>query len=335
MAAGDVRAVHLGACQVTWNGVDLGSTKGGVDLAIKTETKRVSIDSFGAKRVDEWITKRLVEVKVPLAETSFASLSALLALTDATIGATLLTVNDGAGVALSATTKPLVLNPLGTAYGSDAGVTVLSAALTGQITTSYRVDQERVWALVFTGYPDATGKLLSFGEMTLPAYPAPATQPTPLPPTLAAQAWALPTQPLPFPPGAYVQPWALPAQPPPLPPVVQQAAWSLPLQPLALPPLPPIAVWIIPAQPLPFPPGPVVLPWMLPAQPLPLPQVVVMQPAPYDMQVALFAVLTRQGDLLVLRDGSFIESGPVAPEVALNGVLDFDDRLNSGLAAWL
>lgn len=62
--------VKLGVCSVFFNGTDLGYTKGGVDVEVKTETKKVMVDQFGNSEVNEYITGRTCSIKIPLAETT-------------------------------------------------------------------------------------------------------------------------------------------------------------------------------------------------------------------------------------------------------------------------
>lgn len=75
--ANDVRNVRLSACRVRWGGRDLGLTAGGVDITVKTSTKKIHVDSFGPVRMDEIITNRIVSVKCPFAETDLDTLYTL------------------------------------------------------------------------------------------------------------------------------------------------------------------------------------------------------------------------------------------------------------------
>lgn len=72
--ASNTNNVKLGVCSVTFDGVDLGYTKGGVDVEVKTETKKVMVDQFGNSEINEYITGRTCSAKVPLAETTLENL---------------------------------------------------------------------------------------------------------------------------------------------------------------------------------------------------------------------------------------------------------------------
>ncbi|EOD9812545.1 hypothetical protein ACJ8GG_003588, partial [Acinetobacter baumannii] len=68
--ASDVKNVKLGVCKIMFDGVDLGFTKGGVDVTVSTETHKVQVDQFGQTPINEYILGRTVVVKAPLAETT-------------------------------------------------------------------------------------------------------------------------------------------------------------------------------------------------------------------------------------------------------------------------
>lgn len=80
--------VKLGPCKITYDGVDLGYTKGGVEVTVETSTYEVTVDQFGEAPIDEYITGRTVTVSAPLAETTKENLERIMP------GASL--VNDGA-----------------------------------------------------------------------------------------------------------------------------------------------------------------------------------------------------------------------------------------------
>jgi len=76
--ANDPKNINLGPCRVRWGGVDLGLTKGGVEVEGMTETKEVTVDQFGNTPVNEYITGRKLTVKCPFAETDVDTLHALM-----------------------------------------------------------------------------------------------------------------------------------------------------------------------------------------------------------------------------------------------------------------
>jgi hypothetical protein len=66
--------VEIGVCDVTYGGLDLGATKGGVSVEIKTTTYEAKVDQFGETPIKEIITGTTVMVKVPMAETDLVRL---------------------------------------------------------------------------------------------------------------------------------------------------------------------------------------------------------------------------------------------------------------------
>ena len=72
--ASNTENVKLGVCQIFFDGIDLGYTKGGVEVEVTSETKKVEVDQFGKTPIDEIIMSRAVSVKAPLAETTLENL---------------------------------------------------------------------------------------------------------------------------------------------------------------------------------------------------------------------------------------------------------------------
>lgn len=65
----NTKNVKLGVCWVSFDGVDLGLTKGGVEVEVATDTHKTMVDQFGQSEVNETILKRTVMAKIPMAET--------------------------------------------------------------------------------------------------------------------------------------------------------------------------------------------------------------------------------------------------------------------------
>jgi hypothetical protein len=70
--------IKLGACDVTFNAIDLGSTKGGVEVEISTEKFEVKVDQTGESVLKDIVTGTTVVITVPLAETDLTNLSNML-----------------------------------------------------------------------------------------------------------------------------------------------------------------------------------------------------------------------------------------------------------------
>lgn len=76
--ASNTNNVKLGVCTVSFDGVDLGLTKGGVEVEVTTETKKVEVDQYGKTTINEIIMSRNVMAKVPLAETTLSMLARIM-----------------------------------------------------------------------------------------------------------------------------------------------------------------------------------------------------------------------------------------------------------------
>jgi hypothetical protein len=162
----DVNNIQLGACLVTFGSQDLGYTKGGVEVTLATTTFKIMVDQFGATDVNEYITGRTATVKVPLAETSLDRFQ--IAFPGTTI------VTDGVtsskkklqgvtGVGLSLRTFADVLNLHPKALSSSdksQDFTLPIASPKGDMTFAFKHDEERIYNVEFTGYPNLTTNLL-------------------------------------------------------------------------------------------------------------------------------------------------------------------------------
>lgn len=168
-----VENVKLGACDVSFNAVDLGLTKGGVKVSFSTQKKDVTVDQFGETIMNSFIMGRTGTVTVPMAETDLTKLASVIP------GATLITdhttsskkklvIPTAVGTSLIDTAAVLVLHPTALASSDKSeDVTVPLASPTGQMSFEYQFQNERVYNVEFQMYPDpATGLLFTIGDPT-------------------------------------------------------------------------------------------------------------------------------------------------------------------------
>lgn len=166
--ASSTENVKLGVCKIYYNSVDLGYTKGGVEVEVVTDTHKVTVDQFGESEINESITKRSVMVRAPLAETTLENLVAIMP------GATLVVdgvdanvkrvdVTNAVGTDLLSIAQELKLHPkaLADADASEDFIIPL-AATAGAINFAYKLNEERVYNVEFTGYPDSSNSDLLF-----------------------------------------------------------------------------------------------------------------------------------------------------------------------------
>jgi hypothetical protein len=162
----DVNNIQLGACIVTFGSDTLGLTKGGVEVTLATTTYKITVDQFGGSEVNEYITGRTASVKVPLAETSldrFAiAFPGAVIITDKTT-ATKKKLNGvtGVGTSLRSLAGALNLHPKNVvATDKSQDFTLPIASPKGDMSFSYKHDEERVYNVEFEGYPDLTTNVL-------------------------------------------------------------------------------------------------------------------------------------------------------------------------------
>jgi hypothetical protein len=168
-----VQNVRLGACNVMFGTVDLGLTKGGVNVTISTQTKAITVDQFGQSVMNDFIMGRSGTVKVPMAESDLVKLQVIIPgsvlITDHLDSTKKkLTIPTATGTSLIATALPLVLHPTANASGNKSeDITIPLANVTGNISFDFQAENERIYNVEFTMYPDpSTGLMLTVGDVT-------------------------------------------------------------------------------------------------------------------------------------------------------------------------
>jgi len=154
----DATNIKIGACSVTFNSVNLGHTKGGVEFTYSPEYADITADQYGTTPVDKALTGETVTVKVPLTETQVANLAVAVPM-GTVVGASdgRVTVGKDAGARLSASAHALVLHPLvnsGTDYSDD--IVLYKAAVHGEVVLPFMVDEQRVIEVEFVALIDTT-----------------------------------------------------------------------------------------------------------------------------------------------------------------------------------
>lgn len=172
--ASDTKNVKLGVCKVFFDSVDLGYTQGGVEVTVKTDTHKVTVDQFGKTSINEYIMGREVSVKVPLAETTLDNLVAIMPGATLTSGTgadsakKAVVVTTAVGTDLLSLAKELRLHPKHLADSNKSEDFVIPlAATSGALKFAYKLENERIFDCDFSGYPDAaTGELFVLGSVT-------------------------------------------------------------------------------------------------------------------------------------------------------------------------
>ena len=176
-----VKNIKLGACKVSFGGVDLGYTKGGVQVEIATETLKVTVDQLGQTTISELIQGRNITITAPLAESVLKNMVDLMPGSTLSSGEDTVTITSAQGVNLIDVAKELVLTPQD---ATDYVLTIPKAATAGNFTMTYQSDDVRVFSVEFSAYPDDAGVL---GKMSLPK-PVESVTLTPSSPTVKVGA---------------------------------------------------------------------------------------------------------------------------------------------------
>lgn len=174
-----IKNVKVGACNVSYGGVDLGLTSGGVSVEVRTARKTVMIDTFGSNVVvKDFITSRSGSVKVPLTEHDLNKLYAAIpgstaSIADDTDIVLALVVHSQPGVSLDGIARPLILHPCDLPENDlSEDITIPLAAPTGDIAFAYEAGKQRVYEVEFTMYPnETTGELFKIGDASAPSIP--------------------------------------------------------------------------------------------------------------------------------------------------------------------
>lgn len=152
----DITNVKVGVCTVTFNGVDLGHTKGGVEVTYEPMYKDVSVDKYGESIVEKYLIGEKMTAKVPLAEFTIANLKAAMPFaTFAGAGNARITLGKSAGSKASDNAAQLVLHPIN--MGTRANDIVIHKAVsTSEIVLNHKVDEEKVIEVTFESLLDET-----------------------------------------------------------------------------------------------------------------------------------------------------------------------------------
>lgn len=163
--------VKIGVCRASYKGVDLGFTKGGVEVSVSSDTHEVTVDQYGSTPISERITGRKITVTCPLAETTLENMVAVMpgaVLSTngafATSVATFPSANLEAGDTISVNGRVITARALpATALEFQLGAT---AAATAANFAAFLASATDVSLRVLTAHVDATNALevtISYG----------------------------------------------------------------------------------------------------------------------------------------------------------------------------
>lgn len=172
--AGTAENLDIGACWAKYGATDLGYTIGGVTVTVETTVEEIEVDQE-TEAIDSRITKRNVQVKVPLAEFTLENLRLAFPGSEVIVDATTptkkkLVLKSAAGVSLLSMAQELVLHPtdkLPADVSEDWSFP--KAAPVGNVEFTYDKQNPKIIELTFRAFPDATGTTWIRGDKTASA----------------------------------------------------------------------------------------------------------------------------------------------------------------------
>jgi len=150
----DITNVKVGACSVTFNSVDLGHTKGGVEVSYEPIYHDVTVDKYGETVVEKYLMGEKITAKVPLAELTIANLKVAMPQgTFAGAANARITLGQNAGTKATASAAQLVLHPLN--MGTRANdIVIYKAYVASTVDLKMKVDEENVYEVEFEALLD-------------------------------------------------------------------------------------------------------------------------------------------------------------------------------------
>lgn len=152
------KARIAGPCRVTFDGVDIGHTLGGITLQSNREFTKVMVDRYGSTPVDFVLNGTELTIELTLAQPDYRQLDLSMPETSSYDGAGTSDRADlggDAGYSVRGDAKALVIHPLknaATVFTDD--VTIYKAVSVSAVEIPYKVDEQQAVKLTFTALVD-------------------------------------------------------------------------------------------------------------------------------------------------------------------------------------
>ena len=163
--AKDARNIQLGVCDVTYKGVDLGHTIGGVTVTYTPTYHETKVDQYGESVAKLFLVGETLEVEFNLAEWTLANWQNAIAM-NTLQGDDSVSVGSIAGKNASTTAGLLVLHPIVNASTNrNDDVSLYKAVSTGELKIEHKNDGEKVIPVKMQAIIDENrtdGNLLGF-----------------------------------------------------------------------------------------------------------------------------------------------------------------------------
>lgn len=150
---------RMSAARLTYGGVNIGHTTGGVSFNYEPSTEDLIFDQYGDTPVDKILTGENVQIVANLAEPVVGVLNSVIpgGLHALGSGGERLGVGRDAGYSLRADAKQLVLHPYDKADDdTDEDVVIYKAVVAEAVELNYEVNGQRVFEVTFQALVDET-----------------------------------------------------------------------------------------------------------------------------------------------------------------------------------
>lgn len=152
----DVDNIRLGHCEATYNSVDLGHTKGGVEITLSQDVYEATVDKYGSSPVKTFDKGLRVEVKLTLAEYQLDIMKAVInqaVKVEGSGGTPVDAVTFGKEAGSEIAGALLTLHPIdGTSTQED--VSIYKAVPIGEVKLPYKIDEETTYEVTLLGLID-------------------------------------------------------------------------------------------------------------------------------------------------------------------------------------
>jgi len=168
-SAGNISGLELGPCNIEFgvsgSELDLGFSKGGVKVAVESQRIDLTTDQFGQVVMKQILVGRTCMVTIPFAESKVSLFATIIpgasAVTDSVSSdSQKVIINTPIGLDLLASVaQSLVLTKsVGNTKSSDPNnvFRFFKAAPTGRIEFSFDLENQRVYEVEFSCFPDST-----------------------------------------------------------------------------------------------------------------------------------------------------------------------------------
>lgn len=170
--ANDIDNLRLGHCEITYNSVDLGHTKGGCEVSLANDTYEATVDLYGSSPVKTFDKGLRVEVKVTLSEYQLDIMKEVIPSStkiEGTGGTPVDALSFGKEAGSEIVGALLTLHPID-GNSTDEDVSIYKAVPIGEVKLPYKIDEETTYEVTFLGLIDdskSDGNLIGkFGTET-------------------------------------------------------------------------------------------------------------------------------------------------------------------------